>query len=364
MKIKIIDDLQTSPANIKVIGIGGAGGNAVNLMVTSKIKGVQFIAANTDADALSSSLAEHKIQLGPKLTKGHGSGANPDIGRRAAEESIGTVEEILRGTDMVFITAGMGKGTGTDASPIVAKIARQLGILTVGVVTKPFLWEGKSKMSIAEEGIKALKPYTDVLIEIPNHKLASIIDSETLVTQTFEKSNEVLKRAVQSISDIITSKGFINVDFQDVKAIMQNAGEAMLGFGEASGDDRASKATKMAVTSPLLDNVNIEGAKGILVNMTGNSNDLKMDEFEKAMSLISASMSIEGKHIFGLAFDNELVDTIRITVIATGFSGERKSARQKKFSYKSEEKKQEEKNIIMDDLKKPAFKRRKTSKLK
>ena len=219
-------------------------------------------------------------------------------------------------------------------------------------------------MSIAEEGIKALKPYTDVLIEIPNHKLASIIDSETLVTQTFEKSNEVLKRAVQSISDIITSKGFINVDFQDVKAIMQNAGEAMLGFGEASGDDRASKATKMAVTSPLLDNVNIEGAKGILVNMTGNSNDLKMDEFEKAMSLISASMSIEGKHIFGLAFDNELVDTIRITVIATGFSGERKSARQKKFSYKSEEKKQEEKNIIMDDLKKPAFKRRKTSKLK
>ena len=251
-------------------------------MVTSKIKGVQFIAANTDADALSSSLAGHKIQLGPKLTKGHGSGANPDIGRRAAEESIGTVEEILRGTDMVFITAGMGKRHGYRRFSCYRKNCQTIGDTHGGVVTKPFMWEGKLKMSIAEEGIKALKPHTDVLIEIPNHKLVSIIDNEMLVTQTFEKSNEVLKRAVQSISDIITSKGLINVDFQDVKTIMQNAGEAMLSVSvKHPGMTVHQKATKMAVTSPLLDNVSIEAPQVFWLILPVTATTLKWKRSKK-----------------------------------------------------------------------------------
>jgi cell division protein FtsZ len=313
-------------------------------------------------------LAEHKIQLGPKLTKGQGSGADPEIGRQAAEESTTTIEQILRGTDMLFVTAGMGKGTGTGGSPVVAKIAKSMGILTVGVITKPFMWEGKNRMAIAEQGIKDLKNYTDAIIEIPNQRLFSIIDSETLLTQTFEKSNEVLKKAVQSISDVITSHGMINVDFQDVKAIMQNAGEALLGFGEATGEDRAIVATKRAITSPLLENVSISGAKGVLVNITGNSKDLKMDEVNNAMTIIYNEISPEARHIYGLAFDDELEGSLRVTVIATGFSGvsgvsgERKLAKSR--SYKIEEKKYNEKNITIDELRKPAFKRKKASRLK
>ncbi|MDD5686808.1 MAG: cell division protein FtsZ [Elusimicrobia bacterium] len=362
MKMKIIDDPQTSPANIKVIGVGGGGGNAVNLMVISNLKGVQFISANTDADALKKSLAEHKIQLGPKLTKGQGSGARPEIGKQATEESISSIAQILEGTDMLFITAGMGGGTGTGGAPVIAKIAKSANILTVGVVTKPFMWEGKVKMAIAEEGIKELKAYTDALIEIPNQRLFSIIDDDTLATQTFEKANEVLKKAVQSISDIITSHGMINVDFQDVKTIMLSAGDAMLGFGEASGDDRATVATKMAISSPLLEDVSIDGAKGVLVNITGNSKDLKMSEIDTAMSIIHSAASPDAHLIYGQAFDDELNDNLKITVIATGFSGERKLSKQKKIIFNEERKKEDVLNKENLDI--PAYKRIKVRKLK
>ncbi|MBN1383543.1 MAG: cell division protein FtsZ [Elusimicrobia bacterium] len=357
MKLKIIDDSNTIPANIKVIGIGGGGGNAVNLMVVSNIKSVQFIAANTDSDSLAKSLAEHKIQLGPKLTKGQGSGAKPEIGRQATEESASTIEQILKGADMVLITAGMGGGTGTGGAPVVARIAKQMGILTVGVVTKPFMWEGKVKMTIAEEGIKEFKNHTDALIEIPNQRLFAIIDEETLSTQAYEKANEVLKRAVQAISDVITSHGMINVDFQDVKTIMQNAGDALLGYGEATGDDRAKEATNRAISSPLLEDVSIDGAKGVLVNITGNNKDLKMSEIDTAMSIIHNAVLPEAHLIYGQAFDDDLNDTLRVTVIATGFLGGKKASKQKKIIYKEEKKKS-------DDLDIPAYKRIKARKLK
>ncbi|MEW6557484.1 MAG: cell division protein FtsZ [Elusimicrobiota bacterium] len=360
MKLKIVDDFQVKPANIKVIGIGGAGGNAVNLMVSSNIKGINFITANTDAAALNRSLAEYKIQLGPKLTKGQGSGANPDIGRQATEESVDTIEQLLKGTDMLFITCGMGKGTGTGGSPIVAKISKAMEVLTVGVVTKPFMWEGKLRMAIAEEGIKELRKYTDVLIEIPNHKISSIIDENMLAAPSFEKSNEVLKKSVQSISDIITSQGIINVDFQDVKAIMKDAGVAMLGFGEASGESRVEQATKMAVSSPMLEDITISGAKGVLVNITGNSNDLKMEEVNTAMSMIYNEIAPDAKHIYGLVYDNELKNSLRITVIATGFPTDKKQIKSRGVRSG----RVSEKELDITELKKPAFKRRKKSILK
>ncbi|OGS35237.1 MAG: cell division protein FtsZ [Elusimicrobia bacterium RIFOXYC2_FULL_34_12] len=363
MKFKIIDNQQTMPANIKVIGVGGGGSNAVNLMVVSNIKGVQFIAANTDSDALKKSIAEHKIQLGPKLTKGQGSGAKPEIGKQATEESASTVEQILLGTDMLFITAGMGGGTGTGGAPVVAKVAKSLGILTVGIVTKPFMWEGKVKMAIAEEGIKELKAYTDALIEIPNQRLFSIIDEDTLATQTFEKANEVLKKAVQSISDVITSHGMINVDFQDVKTIMSNTGDALLGFGEASGEDRATVATKMAITSPLLEDISIDGAKGVLVNITGNSQDLKMSEIDTAMSIIHSAVSPEAHLIYGQVYDDELDNKFKITVIATGFLGDKKLIKQKRAEY-TEEKKVNSFLPDKENLEIPAYKRIKVRKLR
>lgn len=357
MKLKIIDAPDTIPANIKVIGVGGGGGNAVNLMVVSNVKGVQFIAANTDSDALLHSLSEHKIQLGPKLTKGQGSGSKPEIGRQATEESASTIEQMLKGADMVLITAGMGKGTGTGGAPVVAKIAKEMGILTVGIVTKPFMWEGKARMTIAEEGIKELKMHTDALIEIPNQRLFAIIDQETLSTQAYEKANEVLKRAVQAISDVITSHGMINVDFQDVKTIMQNAGDALLGYGEASGEDRAKDATNMAISSPLLEDISIDGAKGVLVNITGNNKDLKMSEIDTAMSIIHGAVLPDAHLIYGQAYDDDLNDILRVTVIATGFLGGKKAAKQKKAVFKEEKKRTEDFNI-------PAVKRIKTKKLK
>ncbi len=329
MKFKIINSQKVKPANIKVIGIGGGGGNAVNRMVISNVKGVRFISANTDADALKKSLAETKIQLGPKLTKGLGSGAKPDVGKRATEESAETIRQVLQGTDMLFVTAGMGGGTGTGGSPVVAGIAKSLGILTVGVVTKPFMWEGKLKMTMAEQGISELKQQCDALIEIPNQRLAALSDEKTLAAKSYEKADDVLKRAVQSISDVITTYGEINVDFQDVKTVMQTAGRAMLGFGEATGEDRATVATNMAITSPLLENESIRGAKGVLVNITGSANSLKMAEINEAMTLIHGEISPDAQVIFGQVYEDDLNDKIKITVIATGFSGAEKQEKSK-----------------------------------
>lgn len=329
MRFKIINSQKVTPANIKVIGVGGGGGNAVNRMVDSKLKGVQFISANTDADALKKSRAEIKVQLGPKLTKGLGSGARPEVGKSATEESAETIQQILRGTDMLFVTAGMGGGTGTGGSPVVAKIAKSLGILTVGVVTKPFMWEGKLKMTIAEQGIAELKQHCDALIEIPNQRLSALSDGKTLAVKSYEKADDVLKRAVQSISDVITTYGDINVDFQDVKTIMQNSGKAILGFGEATGEDRAIIATNMAISSPLLENESISGAKGALVNITASKEDLKTAEIDAAMELIHGEISPEAQLIYGQVYEDGLEGKIKITVIATGFSGEEKKDKSK-----------------------------------
>jgi len=355
MKFKIINSHKVTPAIIKVIGIGGGGGNAVNRMVISRVKGIQFISANTDADALKKSLAETKVQLGPKLTKGLGSGAKPEVGKNATEESADTIQQLLQGTDMLFVTAGMGGGTGTGGSPVVARIAKSLGILTVGVVTKPFMWEGKTKMAIAEQGISELKQYCDALIEIPNQRLSTLSDNKTLAVKSYEKADDVLKRAVQSISDVITTYGEINVDFQDVKTVMQNSGKAILGFGEASGEDRAIIATDMAITSPLLENEFISGAKGVLVNITGSRNDLKMAEIDAAMEMIHGEMSPDAQLIYGQVYEDELNGKIKITVIATGFSGSEKQEKSVDGRYS-----REEDLGRSDDLSIPAWMRRKS----
>jgi len=356
MKFKIINSQKVTPANIKVIGIGGGGGNAVNRMIISKINGVQFISANTDADALKKSLAEIKIQLGPRLTKGLGSGARPEVGKNATEESAGTIQQILKGTDMLFVTAGMGGGTGTGGSPVVARIAKSMGILTVGVVTKPFMWEGKMKMTIAEQGISELKQHCDALIEIPNQRLSALSDDKTLAVKSYEKADDVLKRAVQSISDVITTYGEINVDFQDVRTIMQNSGKAILGFGEAVGENRAITATNMAITSPLLENESISGAKGVLVNITGNSKDLRMADINDAMELIHGEMSPEAQLIYGQVYENDLNGKIKITVIATGFSDSDKQDKMKT----AENRYPEEDPERPEDLSIPAWMRRKS----
>ncbi len=305
-------------ANIKVIGVGGAGGNAVNRMITSGIQGVEFIVANTDAQALRSSQCGYKIQLGENLTKGLGVGGDPKRGRQAAEEDRELIKEALIGADMVFITAGMGGGTGTGGCPVVAEISKQLGALTVGVVTKPFMFEGPVRFSQAEQGLIELKDNVDTLIVIPNQRLFSIIDEGTLALDAFKVADDVLRQAVQSISDVITSSGMINVDFADVKSIMVGAGEALMGIGIEQGEQRAIKAAKSAITSPLLEDVSIKGAKGILVNITG-SKGITMFEIKEAMEIIQESATSDANVFFGQAFDELLKDQVKITVIATGF---------------------------------------------
>jgi len=311
-------------ANIKVIGIGGGGGNAINRMVTSDIKGVEFIAANTDAQALRNSLAGYRLQLGANLTKGLGAGGDPERGRQAAEEDRDAIRETLAGADMVFITAGMGGGTGTGGAPVIAEITKDLGALTVGVVTKPFMFEGPVRFKQADEGLKNLRKKVDTLIVIPNQRLFSIIDENTPAIDAFKVADDVLRQAVQSISDIITSHGMINVDFADVKTIMVGAGEALMGVGRGRGKERAVKAAKAAITCPLLEDVSIAGAKGILVNITGNK-DITMFEIKEAMDLIHNASSSVANVFFGQAFDESLKDEVRITVIATGFPPPRPS---------------------------------------
>ena len=307
-------------ATIKVIGVGGAGNNAINRMIESGIKGVEFIAINTDRQALQLSKASSKIQIGEKLTRGLGAGANPEIGMQAAEESKAEIAEMLRGADMVFVTAGMGGGTGTGAAPIVAAAAKELGILTIGVVTKPFTFEGKKRLSQAERGIESLKSKVDTLVVIPNDKLLQIIDRKTSIVEAFKMADDVLRQGVQGISDLIAVPGLVNLDFADVKTIMLNTGIAHMGVGRASGESRAEDAAKQAIQNPMLES-SIEGAKGIIINITGGPN-LGLHEVNTAAELVQRSVDPEANIIFGAVIDESLDEDIVITVIATGFEKE------------------------------------------
>jgi len=303
--------------NIKVVGVGGGGNNVVNRMVRTGIKGVDFIAVNTDKQALSVSSATYKIQIGEKLTNGQGAGANPEVGRKSAEENRTQIAKALEDADMVFITAGMGGGTGTGAAPIVADIAKELGVLTVGVVTKPFHFEGPRRMRAAEAGITELREKVDSLVIIPNERLKLASDQKITFSNAFEIADDVLQQAVQSISELIKSTGFINLDFADVTAVMENAGRAHMGVGRAAGKTKAEEAARMAISSPLLE-TSINGARGVLINITG-SMDIGLEEVETAANLVQEAAHPDANIIFGAAFDETLEDEIRVTVIATGF---------------------------------------------
>ena len=307
-------------ATIKVIGVGGAGNNAVNRMVDSGIKGVEFISVNTDRQALQESKAGTKIQIGEKITRGLGAGANPDMGAQSAEESKSEISEVLRGADMVFVTAGMGGGTGTGAAPIVAAAAKEMGILTIGVVTKPFTFEGKKRLSQAERGIESLKGKVDTLVVIPNDKLLQIIDRKTSIVDAFKMADDVLRQGVQGISDLIAVPGLVNLDFADVKTIMLNTGMAHMGIGRATGENRAEDAAKQAIQSPLLE-TSIEGARGVIINITGGK-DLGLHEVNTAAELVQRSVDPEANIIFGAVIDEDMGEEISITVIATGFEKE------------------------------------------
>ena len=304
-------------AVIKVIGVGGAGNNAVNRMVDSGIEGVEFVAINTDKQALMLSKASTKIQIGEKITRGLGAGANPDIGAQAAEESKSDISEAIRGADMVFVTSGMGGGTGTGAAPIVASIAKEMGILTIAVVTKPFTFEGKKRLTQAERGIESLKGKVDTLVVIPNDKLLQIIDRKTSIIEAFKMADDILRQGVQGISDLIAIPGLVNLDFADVKTIMLNQGMAHMGVGKATGENRAEDAAKEAIQSPLLE-TSIEGAKGVIINITGGE-DLGLHEVNTAAELVQRSVDPEANIIFGTVTDPNMTDEIQITVIATGF---------------------------------------------
>ncbi len=312
------DESIDQSAKIKVIGVGGGGSNAVNTMILSHVEGVDFICANTDAQALRNSQAPMKVQIGAKLTKGLGAGANPEIGREAAQEDRARLTEILDGADMVFIAAGLGGGTGTGAAPVIAEVAKELGALTVGVVTKPFTREGRQRQKKAECGIEKLKEVVDSLIVIPNDRLLGLSGKNTSILDAFKPCDDVLRQAVQGISDLITTSGLINVDFADVKAIMSERGMAMMGIGIAEGERRASEAAQRAISSPLLEEIDISGAKGVLVNITGSSN-MTMDEFDEASSIIHEKVHEDANIIIGLVINEEMGDRIKITAIATGF---------------------------------------------
>ena len=314
-------------ARIKVVGVGGGGGNAVNTMIAAGLPGVDFIAANTDAQALKANLAPIKMQLGEKLTRGLGAGGNPEVGKRAAQEDVERLREYLGEADMIFITAGMGGGTGTGAAPIIAKVAKELGSLTVGVVTKPFTFEGKRRMKQADEGMKELKASVDTLIAIPNQRLLSVAGRNSSILETFKKADDVLLQAVRGISDLITVHGLINLDFADVRTIMSEMGMAMMGAAIAQGENRAVEAAQKAISSPLLEEVSIKGARGVLINITGGP-DLSLHEVNEAATLIQEEADEEANIIFGAVIDESMGDEVRITVIATGF-GEQPQAGEK-----------------------------------
>ena len=307
-------------AVIKVIGVGGGGNNAINRMIETGIKGVEFIAVNTDKQALQISKASTRIQIGEKITRGLGAGADPNVGAQSAEENKSEIAEALRGADMVFVTAGMGGGTGTGAAPTVAACAKEMGILTIGVVTKPFTFEGKKRLAQAERGIESLKNKVDTLVVIPNDKLLQIIDRKTSIIDAFRMADDVLRQGVQGISDLIANPGLVNLDFADVKTIMLNTGMAHMGIGMASGENRAEDAAKQAIQSPLLE-TSIEGARGVIINITGSSS-LGLQEVNTAAELVQRSVDPEANIIFGTVIDESLEDQLVITVIATGFADE------------------------------------------
>ena len=312
------DESVDQSAKIKVIGVGGGGGNAVNTMISCNIHGVDFIVANTDVQALRMSKAPVKIQLGGQSTKGLGAGANPEVGKQAALEDRERLAEVLSGADMVFVAAGLGGGTGTGAAPVIADVAKELGALTVGVVTKPFTREGRQRLSKAEHGVSDLKKHVDSLIVIPNDRLLGLAGKSMSILDAFKPSDDVLRQAVQGISDLITTSGLINVDFADVKAIMSERGMAMMGIGISSGDNRAVEAATKAISSPLLEEIDISGARGVLVNISGSSN-MTMDEFDVASRIIHEKVNEDANIIVGLVIDEDLGDFVKITAIATGF---------------------------------------------
>ena len=320
-------------AVIKVIGVGGAGGTAVNRMIDDGVQGVSFIAANTDVQALNSNKAENKIQLGPKLTRGLGAGSHPEVGQKAAEESEQTIEDALKGADMIFITAGMGGGTGTGAAPVVAKIARETGALTVGVVTRPFSFEGPKRSKNAAEGITQLKQYVDTLVIIANNRLLEMVDKKTPMMDAFKEADNVLKQGVQGISDLITSTDYVNLDFADVKTVMENQGAALMGIGRASGENRTVEATKLAISSPLLE-VSIDGAKQVLLNITGGP-DLTLFEAQDASEIVSKAAGDDVNIIFGTSINPNLGDEVVVTVIATGIDSEAEEAASKQLPGRS-----------------------------
>ncbi len=312
------DSAKENTAKIRVVGVGGGGGNAVNTMIELGLDNVDFVSANTDIQALDNSLAKHKIQLGAQLTKGLGAGATPEIGKNAALEDQGRIKELVKGADMVFVTAGMGGGTGTGGAPIVARIAKEEGALTVGVVTKPFIFEGKKRKKQADSGIEELKKSVDTLIVIPNQRLLGIAGEHTTLKDAFRTADEVLYQAVKGISDLITIHGLVNLDFADVRTIMTGQGMALMGTGLASGEKRSLEAASRAISSPLLEDISIDGAKGILINITGSSN-LTLHEINEASMLVQEAAHEDANIIFGAVIDEEMGDTIRVTVIATGF---------------------------------------------
>lgn len=311
-----LDSAQNNGAKIKVFGVGGGGSNAVNQMINEDVQGVEFIVANTDVQALETSKAETRIQLGPKLTRGLGAGSNPDIGEKAAEESEEAIADALSGADMVFVTAGMGGGTGNGAAPVVAKIAKQQGALTVGVVTRPFSFEGPKRSKFADEGVAQLKENVDTLIVIANNRLLEMVDKKTPMMDAFKEADNVLRQGVQGISDLITSPGYVNLDFADVKTTMENQGSALMGVGTANGENRTADATKKAISSPLLE-VSIDGAQQVLLNITGGP-DLSLFEAQDASDIVAQAATSDVNIIFGTSIDESLGDEVRVTVIATG----------------------------------------------
>jgi cell division protein FtsZ len=313
------DSLSEQKANLKVVGVGGAGGNAVNRMITSGMTGVDFIAINTDAQDLENNPAEHKIQIGKNLTKGLGAGANSNVGRNAAEADSEVIHNLLEGADMAFITSGMGGGTGTGAAPMIAQISRELGILTVGIVTLPFKFEGPKRYNRALEGIAEMKKSCDTLIAIPNQKLLSVVDKSTTLPEAFEMADGILHQAAKGISDLINVHGMINLDFADVETIMKNMGEAIMGTGTAQGDERATLAAQQAISSPLLDNASIAGAQGVLVNITGGEN-ITLHEIDEATSIILEEAGESANIIVGAVIDKNMTEDIQVTVISTGFN--------------------------------------------
>ncbi|HAA38284.1 MAG TPA: cell division protein FtsZ [Firmicutes bacterium] len=337
-------------AQIKVIGVGGGGSNAVKRMIEAGLRGVEFISVNTDAQALYMTESGYKLQIGEKLTKGLGAGANPEIGRQAAEESREEVKEALKGADMVFVTAGMGGGTGTGAAPVIAEVARELGALTVGVVTRPFTFEGRRRQAAAEKGIAELKEKVDTLIVIPNDRLLQVVEKRTPMVEAFRIADDVLRQGVQGISDLIAVPGLINLDFADVKTIMKETGAALMGIGVASGDNRTVEAAKAAIASPLLE-TSIDGARGVLLNITGSA-DLGLFEVNEAADIVAEAADPDANIIFGAVIDESLQDEVRITVIATGFD-QRASERKQIIEELTQ------RTFNNDDIDIPAFLRRK-----